>query len=79
MKKACRILLNFFLFIGYFLTCTASNTPIVQVHSGAIAGGFEYTYNGRKIYSFIGIPYASPPVQKYRFKVCYEHIHAFQL
>lgn len=70
MKKACRILLNFLLFIGCFLICSASNTPIVQVHSGAISGGFEYTYNGRKLYSFIGIPYASPPVQNYRFKVC---------
>jgi len=41
----------------------------VKVDSGEIAGGFEYTYNGRKIYSFLGIPYASPPVQNNRFKV----------
>lgn len=68
MKNTCGILLNLFLFIGCFLTCSASNTPKVQVHSGEIAGGFEYTYNGRKIYSFLGIPYASPPVQNNRFK-----------
>ncbi|XP_060868814.1 esterase E4-like [Metopolophium dirhodum] len=68
MNKTYRISLNLFLFIGCFLTYSASNTPKVHVNSGEIAGGFEYTYNGRKIYSFLGIPYASPPVQNYRFK-----------
>ncbi|XP_022159928.1 esterase E4-like [Myzus persicae] len=68
MKNIGGILLNFSLFIGCFMTCSTSNTPKVQVHSGEIAGGFEYTYNGRKIYSFLGIPYASPPIQNNRFK-----------
>lgn len=70
MKNKCRISLNLFLLIGCFLKCSAHNTPKVQINSGEIAGGFEYTYNGRQIYSFLGIPYASPPVQNYRFKVC---------
>ncbi|CAI6351032.1 unnamed protein product [Macrosiphum euphorbiae] len=68
MLKTCGILLNLFLFVGCFLTCSASNTPRVHVNSGEIAGVLQYTYNGRQIYSFLGIPYASPPVQNYRFK-----------
>ncbi|XP_029343101.1 esterase SG1-like [Acyrthosiphon pisum] len=68
MNETYGILLNLFLFIGCFLTCSASNTPKVRVNSGEIAGGFEYTYNSQQIYSFLGIPYASPPVQYYRFK-----------
>ncbi|CAI6376484.1 unnamed protein product [Macrosiphum euphorbiae] len=68
MLKTCGISLNLFLFIGCFLTCSASNAPRVHVSSGEIAGGLQYTYNGRQIYSFLGIPYASPPVQNYRFK-----------
>ncbi|CAI6374089.1 unnamed protein product [Macrosiphum euphorbiae] len=68
MKKACRILLNLYLFIGCILSCSASDTPKVHVNSGEISGGYQYTYNGRKIYSFVGIPYASPPIQDYRFK-----------
>ncbi|CAI6350717.1 unnamed protein product [Macrosiphum euphorbiae] len=52
MIKTCGISLNLFLFVGCFLTCSASNTPRVHVSSGEIAG----------------IPYASPPVQNYRFK-----------
>ncbi|CAH1711822.1 esterase E4-like isoform X1 [Aphis gossypii] len=66
MPNTCKIVL--FYLISCFLTCSASDTPKVRVSSGEIAGGYEYSYNGRKIYSFLGIPYASPPVQNYRFK-----------
>ncbi|XP_026808622.1 esterase E4-like [Rhopalosiphum maidis] len=66
MSNTCRIVL--FYLITCILTCSASDTPKVRVNSGEIAGGYEYSYSGRKIYSFLGIPYASPPVQNYRFK-----------
>ncbi|KAL4121714.1 hypothetical protein QTP88_014173 [Uroleucon formosanum] len=68
MKKACRIVLSLYLFIECNLSCLASDTPKVHVNSGEIAGEYQYTYNGRKISSFLGIPYASPPIQNYRFK-----------
>jgi len=68
MSNTCKIVL--FYLISCFLTCSASDIPKVRVSSGEIAGGYEYSYNGRKLYSFLGIPYASPPVQNYRFKVC---------
>jgi len=55
-------------FIGCILVCSSSDVPKVRVDSGEIVGGYEYTYNNRRIYSFLGIPYASPPVQNYRFK-----------
>lgn len=72
MKKSYRmiIVLNLFFIIGCILSCSSLKTPTVHVNSGEIAGGYEYTYNGRRIYSFLGVPYASPPVQNYRFKVC---------
>jgi len=72
MNKTCGISLNLISFIGCVLTCSAINTPRVRVDSGDIAGGLQYTYNGRQIYSFLGIPYARSPVQNYQFKVCYE-------
>ncbi|XP_025192338.1 esterase E4-like isoform X2 [Melanaphis sacchari] len=66
MSNTCSIVLLYL--ITCILTCTASDTPKVRVNSGIISGGYEYSYNGRKIYSFLGIPYASPPIQNYRFK-----------
>lgn len=70
MKMTGSIILSLSCFIGYISICLSSNTPPkVHVDSGEISGGYEYTYNGRKLYSFVGIPYASPPVQDFRFKV----------
>lgn len=65
----CRIIFRLLCFIGYIVTCLSSNPPIVKIDLGEISGGYEYSFNGRKLYSFLGVPYASPPVQNYRFKV----------
>uniref|UniRef100_A0A2S2Q2U0 Carboxylic ester hydrolase n=1 Tax=Sipha flava TaxID=143950 RepID=A0A2S2Q2U0_9HEMI len=44
-------------------------TPRVRVESGELSGGVDYTLTtNRPFYSFLGIPYASPPVHKNRFK-----------
>lgn len=60
-------------FIGSISICASglsSDVPTVRVDSGEIAGKYEYTYlGGRRLYAFLGVPYASPPVQNYRFKV----------
>lgn len=45
-------------------------TPRVRVESGELSGGTDRTvFSGRLLYTFLGVPYASPPVYKNRFKV----------
>ncbi|KAI4468852.1 carboxylesterase [Holotrichia oblita] len=41
---------------------------IVQIEEGALKGTTRTDINGRTIYSFLGIPYAKPPVGELRFK-----------
>ncbi|XP_074602147.1 acetylcholinesterase-like [Brevipalpus obovatus] len=57
------------LFIG-FLTLTHggddNSTPVIKTKSGSIVGYAE-KYQGTKIYRFLGIPFAEPPVGKLRF------------
>jgi len=49
---------------------SSSPPPRVRVESGELSGGVEHTaINGRPLYAFLGVPYASPPVHKNRFKV----------
>jgi len=43
--------------------------PIVYTQYGGIEGYYMGTMKGRKILAFEGIPFAEPPVGKYRFKV----------
>ncbi|XP_060833735.1 venom carboxylesterase-6-like [Rhopalosiphum padi] len=42
--------------------------PVVEIESGPISGILSKTWKGRTIYSFQGIPYATPPVGKLRFQ-----------
>lgn len=43
--------------------------PIVTVKQGKLKGRIGTDYDGRRYYSFQGIPYAKPPVGKLRFRV----------
>jgi len=43
--------------------------PVVETESGLISGQLSKTWKGRTIYSFQGIPYATPPVGRLRFQV----------
>jgi len=43
--------------------------PVVETESGPVSGKLSKTWKGRTIYSFQGIPYATPPVGKLRFQV----------
>nr|XP_026483497.1 esterase FE4-like [Vanessa tameamea] len=47
--------------------------PQVKVPQGVLKGKVCSTYNGKKFYSFEGIPYAKPPVGDLRFKDPLEH------
>jgi len=45
------------------------NPPIAKTSNGTLYGTTMPTRLGRSIYAFLGIPYATPPLQKLRFKV----------
>ncbi|KAM3957563.1 carboxyl/cholinesterase 7 [Aphomia sociella] len=55
-----------FLFV-VSVQCQGSN-PIVRVTNGVLQGSWKVSANGRTFASFEGIPYARPPVGKYRFR-----------
>ncbi|XP_052753164.1 venom carboxylesterase-6-like [Galleria mellonella] len=59
------------LFLLFYLAvavhCQGSN-PIVKVASGNLLGTWKVSTNGRHYASFEGVPYARPPVGKYRFR-----------
>ncbi|XP_028159631.1 venom carboxylesterase-6-like isoform X2 [Ostrinia furnacalis] len=42
--------------------------PVVRVTSGLLQGSWQVSTNGRNYASFEGVPYARPPVGKYRFR-----------
>lgn len=40
----------------------------MQIESGKLIGSYFNTAKGRKVLSFLGVPYAAPPVNEFRFK-----------
>ncbi len=48
-----------------FQTSTGSN--LVNTTHGAVRGMWEYV-QGTKVYKYLAIPYAEPPVGEYRFR-----------
>lgn len=56
----------FILFSSYFVF---NSSVLVEVEEGPISGSTFSLANGKLVHSFLGIPYAVPPVGKYRFKV----------
>lgn len=44
-------------------------TPTVTVEQGKVTGKLYQLPNGQQVNAFFGIPYAMPPIHKYRFKV----------
>ena len=42
---------------------------VVSTEDGKISGFKEYSTKGRGFYTFLGIPYAKPPLQELRLKV----------
>lgn len=52
---------------------TEEISPVVESKSGPVRGKiFKTLYDQRSYYAFKGIPYAEAPVNKLRFKVCYQ-------
>lgn len=50
------------------LQVVALKKPVVYTSLGSIQGNEEKTVLGKKIYSFLGVPYAKPPIGEYRFE-----------
>ncbi len=53
-----------FMLCIFFNSCCASN--LVNTTHGAVRGMWEYV-QGSKVYKYLSIPYAEPPVGDYRF------------
>jgi hypothetical protein len=56
----------------YHFTFSQSMTepgPIVSTGSGEIRGITGFSRGGRKFFSYLGIPYAKPPIGERRFEV----------
>ncbi|XP_015597086.1 esterase E4 isoform X3 [Cephus cinctus] len=51
-----------------FLQCCCYANPSVTIYQGRLAGIYTVTHNDRIVYSFLGIPYAEPPIGNLRFK-----------
>ncbi|XP_050685010.1 venom carboxylesterase-6-like [Leptidea sinapis] len=58
------------LLIGVLLELAVAEglNPTVRVHHGIIQGKWKLSTKGREYASFEGIPYARPPIGKYRFR-----------
>lgn len=68
--------MNVLLVLSVFLIKTvagapysAADGPIVEISQGRIQGVSEITPGGKPFFSFLGIPYAEPPLNDLRFKV----------
>jgi len=48
--------------------CLRKRGPVVSTSLGKVEGGLVKTENGRKVYSYRGIPYGCPPLGERRFK-----------
>lgn len=47
----------------------ASPPRVILPHGGVLVGKHMQTSNGKFVDAFIGVPYAKPPVGKFRFAV----------
>lgn len=55
-------------FVFFAATVCGESAPRVETPLGTIEGVIDKSINGRRFFSFEGVPYARPPVGKYRFK-----------
>ncbi|KAH7952437.1 hypothetical protein HPB52_023458 [Rhipicephalus sanguineus] len=55
-------------------TTSASDAPVVRIDSGLVTGQ-RIEVGGKKLYAYLGIPYAQPPVGDYRFRKPVRNAH----
>ncbi|XP_044261768.1 venom carboxylesterase-6-like isoform X2 [Tribolium madens] len=64
-----KLLLLIVLINSNFLVALGTSDPLVDIPPlGVLQGGYKTSLKGRTFYSFEGVPYARPPVGKYRFR-----------
>uniref|UniRef100_S4PYG7 Carboxylic ester hydrolase n=1 Tax=Pararge aegeria TaxID=116150 RepID=S4PYG7_9NEOP len=61
-------LLSFLITVAIVSSQGPTQGPIVRVATGILQGTWRVSTNGRSFASFLGVPYARPPIGKYRFK-----------
>lgn len=52
-----------------FLSTSAMAEPVIETEQGKLKGQVTINCNGFSYFTFMGIPYAKPPVGEYRFSV----------
>lgn len=51
------------------------HSPVVHIEHGAIKGKVIFSLTNKTIYSFLGIPYAKPPIKDLRFQVSLSYVN----
>ena len=63
------MMLRLILFVSVLgLVSTQESDPVVKLSYGVLQGSWQVSSKGRTYASFQGVPYARPPIGKYRFK-----------
>lgn len=62
------VLQTFSIFVA-FSSLALGEEPIVNTNLGKVQGQYAMTRGGRQIATFLGMPYAKPPIGTLRFKV----------
>ena len=61
-KQRCLFFFIFIINLANYAESLSENVEI-EISDGKLSGYFDYTYSGRKLSIFKGIPYAKPPVR----------------
>ena len=71
------LLYSVFLNINYFCDSRSADNLKVRIDDGQIVGRYMTTISGKGIRSFLGIPYAAPPIGELRFRAPKEPVSWF--
>lgn len=69
LKSNVRLAVFCLLFAGFVLGKTSDTLKVQLNHGGVLIGRHLETVKGRHIRSFLGVPFAKPPVDELRFEV----------
>lgn len=55
----------------------AGKSPIVNTSFGKVVGSISLSRTGKEFYTYLGLPYALPPIGEKRFEVTFNGIICF--
>lgn len=64
------LLFTFLLFFTHCHSRTNEKLKVTLPDGSRLLGRYLTSDSGRGIRGFLGVPYAEPPINEYRFKVC---------